>query len=111
MFLLLFMAPFSRLYAQRIAGKVTDRETGQPIALATLVSGTALAFTAADGQFTLPGVRLGDTVSVTCIGYRRFRLPVDVRALQGPVVIRLEPVSIVCLLYTSDAADDLLCVD
>jgi len=90
--LLLFLAAFGRLHAQYIAGKVVDQETGLPIALATLASGTVLAFTGADGLFTLSGIRLGDTISVTCIGYKRFQLAVGI---QNRLIVRLEPISIV----------------
>jgi len=63
--LLLLLLAFSRLQAQHIAGKVIDRETRQPIVRATFVCHTAVAFTTADGHFSLSGVRLADTVSVT----------------------------------------------
>ena len=67
---LLLMAYCPTLYAQQISGRVLDRNTLQPIPHATIVTLKQTTFTSAKGSFTLYGLRRGDTIKITFIGYK-----------------------------------------
>lgn len=58
------------LFAQRLSGVVVDRNTLSPIAHATISSPAQILFTTVTGQFTLANIRKGDTVRISCIGYK-----------------------------------------
>ncbi|MDP8910106.1 MAG: carboxypeptidase regulatory-like domain-containing protein, partial [Chloroflexota bacterium] len=52
-----------------LQGKVTERDTGKPIAGATVRVGDVTATTEADGTYRAPGVPEGATVEITAEGY------------------------------------------
>ena len=66
-FLILFC---SSLYAQRLSGIVLDRNTLLPIPHTTVSTSKQSVFTSALGQFTITNLRKGDTIRVTCVGYK-----------------------------------------
>ena len=61
---------YSPLYAQRLNGIITDRNTLLPIAHVTISTPHQTLFTSALGQFTLSDLHKGDTIKVSCIGYK-----------------------------------------
>ncbi len=52
-----------------LEGKVTERDSGKPIAGATVRAGDVTATTEADGSYRAPGVPEGATVEITAEGY------------------------------------------
>jgi len=60
----------SSLYAQRLSGIVLDRNTLLPIPHTTISTPKQSVFTSALGQFTIANLRKGDTIRVTCVGYK-----------------------------------------
>lgn len=91
---LIFLLGLRAGYAQQVSGQVVEKVGGQGIPFATLISHTASGVTAIDGSFTLSGLRLGDTLFVTCIGYKRLAVAVDVKTQRQFLLVRLDPVSV-----------------
>jgi hypothetical protein len=60
----------SWLYAQRLSGIVLDRNTLMPIPHTTISTPKQAVFTSALGQFTITNLREGDTIKITCVGYK-----------------------------------------
>ncbi len=58
------------LYAQKLSGLVLDRNTLLPIPHATIITPKQIAFTSAKGLFTVYDLRRGDTIKITCVGYK-----------------------------------------
>ena len=59
-----------------LAGKVTERDGGKPVANATVKAGDATATTGDDGSYQLPGVPEGATIEISAEGYALAREPV-----------------------------------
>jgi hypothetical protein len=66
-YFLLFSLP---LFAQHLNGVVVDRNTMFPIAHATVNASSQTLFTTVTGQFSLANIRKGDTVRISCVGYK-----------------------------------------
>jgi hypothetical protein len=70
-----------QLFAQHLNGVVLDKHTRMPVAHATVISPSQLLFTTVEGRFNLGSIHKGDTVKITCVGYKpysfAFYLPVD----------------------------------
>jgi hypothetical protein len=64
------MALCPALYAQQLSGRVVDRNTLQPVPHATIISPRQTIFTSAKGLFTVYGLRRGDTIKITFVGYK-----------------------------------------
>lgn len=81
--------------AQRLAGKVTDAATGQPVPYASIgVLGTTRGTTSnAEGEFELREVALPGRLVVSELGHRRDTVAVAAQASQ-PLQIRLAPASV-----------------
>src|SRR3569832_868585 len=67
---LLLMVSCPVLYAQQLSGRVLDRNTRQTIPHATIITPQQTTFTSAKGSFTVYGLHRGDTVKITCVGYK-----------------------------------------
>jgi hypothetical protein len=67
-FLLTIICP--ALYAQQLSGLVLDRSTLHPVPHATISSSKYTTFTSINGLFTIYGIKPGDTIRITCIGYK-----------------------------------------
>jgi hypothetical protein len=63
-------ASWPALYAQQLSGRVLDRNTLQPIPHTTIIAPKQTAFTSDKGLFTVYGLRRGDTIKITFIGYK-----------------------------------------
>jgi hypothetical protein len=74
LFVLLF--PLGIL-AQEIKGSVVDKETGRPVANATVSSSRLLTSTYSDGIFSLKGIYPGDTLTIKCIGYKNYKMGIN----------------------------------
>ncbi|MDZ7292291.1 MAG: TonB-dependent receptor [candidate division KSB1 bacterium] len=80
--LLILLSPVFALATGSIAGKVTDRKTGEPLPGANVVvKGTSFgAATSLDGSYSIPNLQAGTyTVVVSYVGYRTQTLEVQVR--------------------------------
>jgi hypothetical protein len=64
---ILFALP---LFAQQLSGIVLDRNALMPIAGVTLSSPAQTAITSAKGLFTLGNLNKGDTIMISCVGYK-----------------------------------------
>ncbi|MDO3625578.1 carboxypeptidase-like regulatory domain-containing protein [Mucilaginibacter sp. BT774] len=67
---LLLMASCPTLYAQQLSGRVLDRYTLQSIPHATIITQKQTTFTSEKGIFTVYGLRRGDTIKITFVGYK-----------------------------------------
>jgi len=68
--LLLLMASCPALYAQQLSGLVLDHNTLQPIAHANIITPKQTTSTSAKGLFTVSDLRRGDTIKISCVGYK-----------------------------------------
>lgn len=60
----------SSLYAQRLSGIVLDKNTLLPVPHTTISTLKQSVFTSLLGKFTIANLRKGDTIRVTCVGYK-----------------------------------------
>lgn len=65
------------LFAQRIKGVVIDKTTYLPVANAFISTATSKSISTAEGKFVLANVKPGDTLRISSIGYKPFRLIVS----------------------------------
>jgi len=69
------------LFAQHLNGVVLDKTTRAPVAHVTILSPGQLQFTSIEGRFNLSNIRKGDSIKITCVGYKPYSfayyLPVD----------------------------------
>lgn len=81
---------------QRLAGKVLDAATGQPVPYASIgVLGTPRGTTSnAEGEFELRGVALPGRLVVSELGHRRDTVAVAAAQASQPLQIRLAPASV-----------------
>lgn len=77
-----------------IRGRVSDSVTGEPVGFATIaVRGTSIGTTTTfDGLFTLTLAQRPDSLSITCIGYLSYRLPLTTSPQQNYNIL-LDPAS------------------
>jgi hypothetical protein len=64
------IASCSTLHAQQLSGLVIDRNTLLPIPHATIIAPKYTTTTSAKGVFTLYDLHRGDTIKITCVGYK-----------------------------------------
>ena len=64
------MAWCPTLHGQQLSGLVLDRNTLLPIPHTTITTLKQIAFSSAKGLFTVYDLRHGDTIKITCIGYK-----------------------------------------
>jgi hypothetical protein len=90
LFLLILISPH-RIFAQQLSGTILDRQNGQPIIYASVYAAGSSSLTSFSGQFSLQGLHRGDTIKITCVGYRPYK-----RAYTGAdtMLIYLQPGSI-----------------
>jgi len=62
--------------AQHLSGRVIDKESGLPVVYATVSASNATVVTSYSGQFILDNLRQTDTIKVSCIGYRNFKVAI-----------------------------------
>jgi hypothetical protein len=99
--LILFMLLSSQLFAQNYNGYVFDKTTRSPIPNAIIKNGRNVKLSYYDGYFSIANVHFGDTIKVTCIGYKPYNLFVGmthrdtVRVFMEPSSIMLNNVSII----------------
>jgi hypothetical protein len=72
--MLLFPA---RLFAQQIRGIVLDKNTRLPVPYATIACANTLISASADGRFSLSNVAPGDSIKITSIGYKPYKIGYD----------------------------------
>lgn len=102
--LMLMLLPL-HLLAQHIEGVVLDKATNQPIAYPTVSDAKSIISTGSDGKFTLNGVYPGDTIRVSSIGYKPYKMGVDV-STPKIVIIYLQQTSILLRNVTVKAKHD-----
>ncbi len=86
-----FFALFSLpAFAQKLSGIVLDRNTLLPVAHATAATRTQTVFTTVLGQFNLANVNKGDTVRISCVGYKPHLL-VFAQPVSDTIRMYLEP--------------------
>ena len=92
---ILLLFAFNETSAQYLKGKVLDSLTAYPIASATVSGSSTSTSTQSNGRFSLLNSHVGDSVMVSCIGYKSFSLVIKLRHLSDGVVINLHRTSIV----------------
>jgi hypothetical protein len=90
--LLLALFPF-RLFAQHLSGIVVDSESGLPIIYANITAAGSIAVTNYSGRFSLPVVPAGDTIRVTSVGYKPYKIAYN-KIKSDTLKIYLQPGSI-----------------
>jgi len=76
MLFMLMLFPLGIL-AQDIKGSVVDKESGKPVANATVSTSRLLTSTYSDGLFVLKGIYPGDSITVKCIGYKPYKMGIN----------------------------------
>ncbi len=95
--LIMVMGP---VFGQNINGLLLDKTTRKPLANATVNSATSLTFSSAKGEFHIQKPASGDTLRITCIGYRPVTLtvglftPDTLKVYLDPATIALKQVDI-----------------
>lgn len=92
--LLLLLLPYW-LLAQAIQVKVKDEVTGNPVTQATVKAGFTTTLTNAKGYFSLPGFHAGDTVNISHLGYKSYRLLLTKQVFTDTLLVYLQPMSVV----------------
>ena len=67
---LLLTAWCPALYGQQLTGLVLDRNTSLPIPHTTISTSRYTTFTSTRGLFTVYDLHRGDTIKITCVGYK-----------------------------------------
>jgi hypothetical protein len=67
---LLLMVSSRILHAQQLNGRVLDHNTQQSIPHATIITPKQTTVTSDKGLFTVDGLRRGDTIKITFVGYK-----------------------------------------
>jgi hypothetical protein len=63
------------VFAQHLEGKVIDKQSGLPVVYATVsTSNNNTVITSYYGLFTLNNIKHADTIRVSCVGYRGFKV-------------------------------------
>ncbi len=70
--LLLMLFPLS-LFAQHLTGTVIDKSDELPVVFANVATRSEVTVTSYSGQFSLSSVIPGDTIKITCIGYKPYK--------------------------------------
>ena len=65
------------IFAQDLKGTVIDKITDKPIANASVISLHGIATTYNDGIFSLKNVYPGDSITVSCIGYKTYKMGIS----------------------------------
>ncbi|WPV00594.1 carboxypeptidase-like regulatory domain-containing protein [Mucilaginibacter sp. cycad4] len=73
-FAVILMLLSVNLFAQRVKGIVIDKATYLPVTNAFISTPTSKNISSAEGKFVLAKVKPGDTLRITSIGYKPFRL-------------------------------------
>lgn len=92
MILLLLLSP-AGLLAQQLNGIVLDKNTHQPVPYATVAGANSITSTLIDGKFTIPNISPGDSIKITCIGYKNYKMGFDIFTPKV-ITIFLQPASI-----------------
>lgn len=90
--LLMLMMTSVLCSGQRLAGRVIDKNTGQPVNGATVSLGKVTAFTDLSGGFSITASAGDDSVKVTHWGYKTYTAALS--RMIATVVIMLEPADI-----------------
>lgn len=64
----------SNVFAQRIAGVVIDKNTYLPVANAFVGTRSSKGISNLQGKFILGNIKPGDTLRITCVGYKPYQL-------------------------------------
>lgn len=72
--LLVLMFLSYNLFAQRIAGVVIDKKTYLPVANAFVGTRSSKGISNLQGRFTLSNMKPGDTLRITCVGYKPYQI-------------------------------------
>jgi len=92
-FTLILLAFSAGIYAQQISGRVLDKETKKPVVFATLATRYVTAFTSEDGEFSLRNLHRGDTITISSMGYKPYKMAVKTNNTDT-LTIYLQQVSI-----------------
>lgn len=65
------------IFAQDYTGTVIDKSNGKPVANATVSTSRSLTLTYTDGVFSLKSVYPGDSIAVSCIGYKTYKMGIS----------------------------------
>ncbi|UOE51044.1 carboxypeptidase-like regulatory domain-containing protein [Mucilaginibacter sp. SMC90] len=76
-FTVILMLLSINLFAQRVKGIVIDKTTYLPVANAFIGTPASKSISNAEGKFTLTNVKPGDTLRISSIGYKPFKLVVS----------------------------------
>ncbi|MCB0666110.1 MAG: TonB-dependent receptor plug domain-containing protein [Saprospiraceae bacterium] len=89
-FLTICLFSVSLVMGQGLTGRVYD-DLGKPVFAANIFIGTTLEHTHSNelGFFELPGVRVGDTLKVSSLGYAPFQKIIDQGDLESPLLIKM----------------------
>src|SRR5659263_416749 len=114
-FLMVLMTGIAFAQQKSISGKISDQSGAMIPGASVIIKGTTTGtVTDNNGKFTLTNVSEKSTLVVSFVGMKPQEIIVGNKTDFAIVLIE-ESIGIdevvVCLLYTSDAADDLLCVD
>src|ERR1700744_4040080 len=90
--LLLLLFPL-QLLAQRIDGVVLDKVTHRPVVFATVAAANSITTTNTDGRFSIPNIAPGDSLKITCIGYKIYKTGIELSTPKS-ITIYMAPVSI-----------------
>jgi len=71
--ILIILLP-ARLFAQRLSGIVIDRQTELPVVYANISTPSLVTITSYSGRFNLTPVHPGDTIRVSCVGYKPYKI-------------------------------------
>ncbi|QJD95034.1 carboxypeptidase-like regulatory domain-containing protein [Mucilaginibacter robiniae] len=93
--ILLLMVISGSLLPQDIHVTVRDNITHMPVAQATVKASFNTTLTDAEGKFSLPSFHAGDTVSITHVGYKSYRLLLTRQVFTDTIRVYLEPISVV----------------
>ncbi len=116
LWMLMLLALTTRAQRTVVSGLVTDATNGEPLAGASVTMDSLQVVTNDDGYFTLKSDALGQTLTVTHVGYRSQRINVATAGRAGTpaeaqqVRVRLQPASIALqeVLVTTENARDLV---
>lgn len=107
LFIPLLLAFSTRIFAQQLNGVVIDKFSRYPVVNATIHTSHLVTSTTIDGKFSLYNIRFGDTIRVTCVGYKSYTFNVynvhtDTIYIE-PVLIQLQDVRIYSPKYKADS--------
>lgn len=85
-----FLSCYTQVFAHELDGRIIGPDQNPLSAVAILIKGTSnYAVTDTQGYFKLPGVWPGDTLEISCIGYKKRSIVITDKILQEQLLIHL----------------------